>query len=96
MDRHELIKDIRGECECEKCEYCPLEMLVAPNQRNLEQYKLIEILKIERSDLLKRDIGWDVAGKMYVDEGYAKKFAEVYDEKYNHKDLAKLVGLKIK
>ena len=93
MEKHKLIKDIRGECECENIKYCPLEAIIHTNQRVFEQHKLVEIIKFKYSTFQHREIGWDEAYNSWVGEGFAEKFANIYDEKLNHKELAKLVGL---
>lgn len=87
MDRHELINDMRDECECQDCKYCPLEVLIIADDRTLEQHKLVERFKHLKSEKLNRDLGWDEAYLFWVNEGYAKRFADIYENGYTHKQL---------
>lgn len=93
MERHDVFKDIRGECECEGCDYCPLEILVKMEPRMLEQHKMVEKYKMIISERDGRDIGWEAAYRSWVNSGMAKMFAEVYTPELNHKDLAGMLGM---
>lgn len=92
MDRHRLIQDMRDECECQNCKYCPLEVIIQTNTRAFEQHKIVEKFKFLRSELIGREINWNEAYIMYVEEGYAKRFAEVYKDGLTHKELEKRMG----
>ncbi len=49
------------------------------NDRTLEQFKCVERFKFERSRVEGKDIGWREAHRFWIEEGYAKKFAEIYE-----------------
>jgi len=91
MDKHKLLQDMREDCECEKCNYCPLEAIININSRIFEQHKLVEKLKFVRSNVLNREIEWDEAYILWVNEGYARKFAEIYHDGHNHRELEKMM-----
>jgi len=79
----ETIEDICG-CQGKAGDngHCILRDLVALmglNDKLLEQYKCIEIFKFERR-IGGEDNGWAEASKLWVDEGYAKRFSEVYKD----------------
>jgi len=59
----------------------PLENIVkSQGDRFLEQHKCVEKYKYELSSKLKKELSWDEAYFSWCEEGYAKRFAEVYDE----------------
>jgi hypothetical protein len=43
--------------------------------------------KFIRSKDAGKDIGWEVTMQMWIEEGHAKKFAEVYDDKKSVRDI---------
>lgn len=78
------IEDI---CEdvCPKGHYCTLKQLILLNKPKMQvrmatQYKCIEKFKFERSKKAELDIGWEEAIKEWVQEGFARKFDEFYEE----------------
>lgn len=93
MNRHNLIKDMREDCECEKCNYCPLEEIISVNQRMFEQHKLVEGLKYKLSEKLGREVDWNEAYIYWKDEKYAKRFAEIYREGMDYRYLRERVEL---
>ena len=46
--------------------------------RTAMQIKMIEKFKYDWSQECGTDLGWDEATKRYVDQGYAKKFADLW------------------
>jgi len=69
--------------------YCTLkEILVSmhPSPRLLIQIKCIEKFKFEESQRNGSDIGWQEASIRWVDEGFAKKFNDVYNEDMTFKE----------
>ncbi len=84
-DKKEYAEMLEDVC-CDYCEpkrYCILkEFLISahPSHRLLLQLKAIDKLKFEVSKERKHDITWDVAIKIWVEEGYAKRFADVWAE----------------
>jgi hypothetical protein len=82
----EVVEDV---CGCEGENYCILrELIIAggPDDRTLDQMKCLEIFKFERGikDDENDEGGWEKASKLWVAEGYAAKFAKVYDENQEH------------
>src|ERR1035437_1763166 len=79
-----------GEDYCKPGCYCLLKevlMSMRPSRRMLTQLKIIDRIKIERSDKAGKDIGWDGTLKVWIDEGLAAKFAEVYSDEKNAKTI---------
>lgn len=75
---------------CPDGRYCILkEFLVAshPSRRLLFQLKACDKFKLERSSKEDKDIGWEETLRLWVEEGYAEKFAKVYDDKKSLKDI---------
>ena len=76
----EFLEDISHGC-CPAHHYCTLkEILIRlpSNQRTLLQIKCIEKLKYERSVADKRGYDWDEAIDIWIDEGYAERFSDLY------------------
>ena len=70
-------------CEYCKSDWCLLkEVMICKHSdsRFLVQLKCIEKFKFVLSETAKGDVGWDVAHMEWVDRGYAKRFADVYNE----------------
>ena len=91
MDKHKLLQDMREDCECERCNYCPLEAIISVNPRMFEQHKLVEKFKFERSKILDREIDWNEAYIFWKDEKYAEKYATGYREGMTHRELEKMM-----
>ena len=68
-------------CECRKLGgYCLLKELMlasGPDDRTLEQLKCVEKFKYERK-ITGNDGGWQSSLELWIKEGFAKKFADVY------------------
>jgi hypothetical protein len=89
-----IVEDICSDCCPCPDGYCTLREVVlnsAMNNRFLEQIKLVEMFKYERSQRMEEDIGWEQALKLWCDEGYAARFAEVYEDGMTHNELYRLV-----
>ena len=82
-------------CECSEDHYCFLKAFIKDilhtDDRTLEQLKCIEIFKYERSEKECIDIGWEKAGRLWINEGYAQKFRSVYRDGMKHEELYDLV-----
>ena len=93
----EVIEDICvDDCDTSPCngKYCLLKEIILlsdKGDRFLEQMKCIERFKYERSKKYDRDIGWKEAHKLWIDEGFADRFAEVYQEEMNNGKIFSLV-----
>jgi len=64
-------------------EWCLLKEMLACTHgepRLFVQFKCIEHFKYEESERRGKDIGWDSASMEWVAQGYAKDFAEQYNE----------------
>jgi aromatic ring hydroxylase len=93
MAHTRVLRELREDCDCQNCKYCPLEVLVkSMGDRLLEQHKMVEKFKFERGAKLKREIDWDEAYQMWITDGYAKKFAEVYNEEKTFRQLYKEIN----
>ena len=93
----EVIEDICvDDCDTSPCngKYCLLKEIILlsdKGDRFLEQTKCVEIFKYERSNLFGRDIGWEEAHKIWIQEGFAQKFAELYEDGMKNGDIYKLI-----
>ena len=66
-----------------KSDYCFFRIFLEhqhPDSRTLCQFKCIEIYKWEESEKVNHDIGLHAAGLRWCNEGWAKAFAQVYEE----------------
>ena len=77
-----LIDDcLKEECDCSH--WCLLKEIVMSSKkfdpRFLVQTKCIEIFKWHKGRKLGKDIGWASAWELWVEEGYAKAFADAFD-----------------
>jgi hypothetical protein len=88
MTTEKVLKDIRADCQCQNNEYCPLEVLVRANERVCEQHKVIEVYRWQKNKTRDTKMTWEEAYDSFSSEGYAKKFAEVYQEGMLHYELA--------
>jgi hypothetical protein len=92
----ELLDELVDE-KC-KCEYCFLKRFLEslhPEPRILFQLKCIEKFKWEKSEAEKRDIGWNEAGMLWANEGWAKAFNKVYDEDLSISEVYELTKKKM-
>ena len=79
-----------GEEYCKAGTYCIFkEFLIAahPSRRLLVQLKCCDRMKFIKSKDVGRDIGWEAVLRMWVDEGHAKRFSEVYDDTHTDKQI---------
>jgi len=75
-----ITRQIRAQCPCAGIDYCPLEPLLHLSERMLIQHKCVEAFKWIRSQPAGTDIGWSKAYELWVEEGVAKRFAELYHD----------------
>jgi len=78
---HEVIDELA----CDAChnQYCFFKQLLESmhlDPRMLVQFKCIEKFKWELGTRYSRGVGWAEAGEVWATQGYAKAFAEVYNE----------------
>jgi hypothetical protein len=93
----ELLNELSEE-QC-SCKYCFLKTFLEslhPDPYVLVQLKCIEKLKWERSEMNGQDIGWNEAGMLWVEEGWAKVFREVFDADLSIKENYRLTKEKIR
>ena len=80
---NQIIDEICEDCCHSHCEYCTAKQILlwmmGQDPRHIIQIKCIEKYKYERSEELKKDIGWDEA----ADE-WTKKHAEAFAKYYEH------------
>lgn len=83
-------------CGCEK--YCFLKDLFARthkhDQRNIEQLKCVEKFKYDKSFKQNQNIEWEGALDLWIREGYAAKFSEVYDQDLSWNEIYKRLNIK--
>lgn len=80
MPHREILESI-----CEGCsgKYCTLKEIILNgglSDRQLMQTKCVEKLKYERSILVGYDIGWESAHKLFIEDGYAAVFSQLYED----------------
>lgn len=93
MTSKNIIKDLRSECQCENIEYCPCAELIRSSERLILQHKLVEKLKYIESKKAGKDIGWTKSYELWCDEGYAKKFSEIWKEEISYTEILKQINL---
>ena len=79
-----------GEDYCPVGHYCIFkEWLIAahPSRRLLIQLKCADKAKFQWSEKAKQDIGWDETLRRWVADGYANKFADVYQDGKSVRDI---------
>ena len=89
----ELIEDLTHGC-CHRDNYCTLKevMVRSPRDaRSLVLIKCIEKLKYERGHAEHREIDWNEAFHIWVDEGYADRFAKLYRVGIRVPDLYQII-----
>jgi hypothetical protein len=88
-----FLDDICGEY-CAPHHYCILkEFLISshPSPRMLMQFECINKRKYEWGKQYDREITWQEAMELWVKEGHAKKFGDVYNEDMPFKALYKKI-----
>jgi hypothetical protein len=95
MTRKKVVADLREDCDCAKCEYCPLEAVILSMEteifdRFLEQHKCIEIFKYNKGKQ-GNELTWNESYLSWANEGYAKLFADHYNEERSAKQIYKLI-----
>ena len=89
VEYRRLLDEI-GEDYCPAGAYCIFkEFLISfhPSRRLLVQLKAMDKFKFIKSKDASKDIGWETTMQMWIEEGHAKKFAEVYDDKKSVRDI---------
>jgi len=82
VEYRRLLDEI-GEDYCPYGHYCIFkEFLIAahPSKRLLVQLKCMDKFKYIRSKDSGQDVGWDKTMQLWIDEGHAQRFAELYKE----------------
>lgn len=86
-DEEKYLKILKCICDDAPCKnkdaYCILKEVfwaMGPSERTLVQIKLCERFKYIWSEEAGRDIGRTVAWQKWASEGYAKAFADVFDQ----------------
>ena len=58
-------------------------------ERVLIQHKCVEAFKWERGQIVGTDIGWPRAYELWIEEGFAAQFAELYREGISAEEMMK-------
>lgn len=87
-----VLFEITKDCHCKDCydPYCILiEILLASGKdtRFLIQMKCVEKYRYEISKELEHPVGWTEAYQRWIEDGYAKKFAEEYKEGISFEEI---------
>lgn len=95
MVRKKVVKDLREDCDCNRCEYCPLEvLLLSLNKESSDrlwiQHKCVEIYKWNLGKE-GRQVDFEEAYKGWAASGMAKLFAKHYDPDKTPKQIYKLI-----
>lgn len=96
MTEIQLIKEaeLKAFCDCEES-YCFLRELLVHDvkytRRLIIQMKLVEKLKYKQSEAVGYDIAWKGAMQIWVDDGYAKLFADAYTAEISIEALEKIL-----
>lgn len=78
---------VKPYCKCDWCLLKEISVCKYSDPRFFVQLKAIEHFKYEESERQGKDIGWEEAHMKWVDLGYAKAFAEYYDEDLTAEDI---------
>jgi hypothetical protein len=77
--------------------YCVLKELIARDphisRRLCMQITLIDKFKFVRSKEKDKDLGWNKSMQLWVEEGWAKQFAEIYTDKITLRECWKQLGI---
>jgi len=94
MIRREILADLARDCPCQSEGWCFLRELIpyiTIDDRMAEQLRLMYDYKFIQSQKEGADIGKERAFREFADLGYAKKFAEVYQDGLKHDELFEMV-----
>jgi hypothetical protein len=86
---HDYLDEIASDY-CPAGTYCILkELLIShpTSRRVLTQLKNLDRMKLLESKSQGKDIGWDKTIEIWIEKGYAKKFADLYSYDKKEKDL---------
>jgi hypothetical protein len=87
-------RELKSLCDCEET-YCFLRELLVHDakytRRLTTQMKLVEKLKYKQSEAVGYDIAWKGAMQIWVDDGYAKLFADAYTAEISIEALEKIL-----
>ena len=78
-------------CKGEYCLFKEFAEHIGHSERTLTQMACIEIFKYEESVAQKRELDWGEATKLWVSQGHAETFAELYKEDITPRKLYKQV-----
>lgn len=86
---HDYLDEIASDY-CPAGTYCILKELLLsqhPSKRVVTQLKNMDRLKLLESKTQGKDIGWEHTIEVWIEKGYAKRFAELYHEDKKEKAL---------
>ena len=88
-----ITRQMRAQCPCASIDYCPLEPFVHSSERMLIQCKCMEVFKYKRSETAGKDLGRPKASALWVEEGFAKRFSEIYHDGISVEEVLKLLEI---
>ena len=87
--QYKKVLDELAPCECEN-KYCFFKIffeLSKFDQRSLCQIKCLEKYKWEKNKSIAEDIGWERATEMWILDGSAQLFADLYSDELTAKEI---------
>lgn len=88
MKANELTEFCDGSCPQP---YCFIRSLVELdqkyNKRLIMQMKMIEVYKYKLETESKKEVGWQESLRLWIENGMAQKYAEVFDDKVSVKEM---------
>jgi hypothetical protein len=88
MVKRKVIEDIvSNECDGRSCILKEIVEHSGLRDYILEQFKCMEVYKLDESKREGKDIGWDEATRRWVNSGMAEKYAKVYEDGLTFREL---------
>jgi len=86
----EEIPENDSQDDCHRDKYCTLKEKIIKSglsDRTLEQIKCVEILKWHESQDAGRELDWEEAWELWIKQGHAEAFSNIYQDGMTHKEL---------
>jgi len=92
MSKKKVIDDIlSNECDGRSCILREIIEHSGIREYILEQFKCMEVYKLDESTRDKRDIGWEETIRRWISSGCAERFAKEYRDNLSFKELYRRV-----
>ena len=86
----ETFLDIIKDCPCDPSKWCFLKEVIRHTGLSdfiVEQIRLVYTLKFLMSKQAGKDVGEEAAWDSWINDGYAKRFREIYKPGMKHEEL---------